>query len=185
MIKINKTSLIAAAMDTGSGGIGERRASDSPVSASAAAAASGDQSGSGQQAASADTGGPIRATASMWRCSRIMHFQRDLHPTVLSSLEGKTCCRLNYLRYIGVMWIYRTVRQWFLTHDLKVINTAPISSINVRFERVSGLELAQVGLIFSHYFHVRYVSVIHSYYTSKLHWFQKHFPGLWDQFQVP
>ncbi len=24
----------------------------------------------------------------MWRCSRIMHMQRDLHPTILSSLEG-------------------------------------------------------------------------------------------------
>ncbi|XP_064648217.1 transformation/transcription domain-associated protein-like isoform X2 [Lineus longissimus] len=32
--------------------------------------------------------GPIRATAPMWRCSRIMHMQRDLHPTILSSLEG-------------------------------------------------------------------------------------------------
>ncbi|EEC01899.1 transformation/transcription domain-associated protein, putative, partial [Ixodes scapularis] len=32
--------------------------------------------------------GPIRATPSMWRCSKIMHMQRDLHPTVLSSLEG-------------------------------------------------------------------------------------------------
>ena len=30
----------------------------------------------------------IKATPSMWRCSRIMHMQRDLHPTVLSSLEG-------------------------------------------------------------------------------------------------
>jgi transformation/transcription domain-associated protein len=39
-------------------------------------------------AASSETG-PIRATAPMWRCSRIMHMQRDLHPTVLSSLEGK------------------------------------------------------------------------------------------------
>ncbi|XP_075538774.1 transcription-associated protein Nipped-A isoform X6 [Dermacentor variabilis] len=38
--------------------------------------------------AQADTGGPIRATPSMWRCSKIMHLQRDLHPTVLSSLEG-------------------------------------------------------------------------------------------------
>lgn len=36
----------------------------------------------------ADTSGPIRATPSMWRCSKIMHLQRDLHPTVLSSLEG-------------------------------------------------------------------------------------------------
>lgn len=32
--------------------------------------------------------GPIRATAPMWRCSRIMHTQRDQHPTILSSLEG-------------------------------------------------------------------------------------------------
>uniref|UniRef100_A0A8C6M1A9 Transformation/transcription domain-associated protein n=1 Tax=Nothobranchius furzeri TaxID=105023 RepID=A0A8C6M1A9_NOTFU len=32
--------------------------------------------------------GPIRATAPMWRCSRIMHMQRELHPTLLSSLEG-------------------------------------------------------------------------------------------------
>ncbi|KAH8009833.1 hypothetical protein HPB51_020181 [Rhipicephalus microplus] len=38
--------------------------------------------------AQADTSGPIRATPSMWRCSKIMHLQRDLHPTVLSSLEG-------------------------------------------------------------------------------------------------
>jgi len=33
-------------------------------------------------------GNPIRATPSMWRCSRIMHMQRDTHPTLLSSLEG-------------------------------------------------------------------------------------------------
>lgn len=30
----------------------------------------------------------IKATPSMWRCSRIMHMQRDLHPTILSNLEG-------------------------------------------------------------------------------------------------
>lgn len=29
-----------------------------------------------------------RATPPMWRCSKIMHLQRDIHPTVLSSLEG-------------------------------------------------------------------------------------------------
>ena len=39
------------------------------------------------QTAGSDAG-PIRATAPMWRCSRIMHTQRDLHPTILSSLEG-------------------------------------------------------------------------------------------------
>lgn len=38
--------------------------------------------------AGAEGAGPIKATEPMWRCSRIMHMQRDLHPTVLSSLEG-------------------------------------------------------------------------------------------------
>jgi transformation/transcription domain-associated protein len=32
--------------------------------------------------------GPIRAPAPMWRCSKIMHMQRELHPTILNSLEG-------------------------------------------------------------------------------------------------
>ncbi|XP_049942725.1 transformation/transcription domain-associated protein [Schistocerca serialis cubense] len=40
----------------------------------------------GQQVAS--EAGPIRATPPMWRCSRVMHMLRDIHPTVLSSLEG-------------------------------------------------------------------------------------------------
>jgi transformation/transcription domain-associated protein len=39
-------------------------------------------------AAGMEGAGPIKATEPMWRCSRIMHMQRDLHPTVLSSLEG-------------------------------------------------------------------------------------------------
>ena len=98
----------AAAMDTttsgGSAAVGgERRASDSPSGAAGATAASGDQ---GQQAASADTGGPIRATASMWRCSRIMHFQRDLHPTVLSSLEGETLLHISYSQISKVFIIF-------------------------------------------------------------------------------
>ncbi|OQR70315.1 Transformation/transcription domain-associated protein-like [Tropilaelaps mercedesae] len=33
-------------------------------------------------------GNQFRATPSMWRCSKIMHIQRDLHPTLLSSIEG-------------------------------------------------------------------------------------------------
>ncbi|XP_068621131.1 transcription-associated protein 1 isoform X2 [Battus philenor] len=32
--------------------------------------------------------GPIKATLPMWRCSKIMQLQREIHPTVLSSLEG-------------------------------------------------------------------------------------------------
>ncbi|XP_076468689.1 transformation/transcription domain-associated protein-like isoform X2 [Babylonia areolata] len=42
---------------------------------------------SGPSASSSDTG-PIKAPAPMWRCSRIMHTQRELHPTILASLEG-------------------------------------------------------------------------------------------------
>lgn len=37
---------------------------------------------------SAPDAGPIKATPSMWRCSHIMRMQRDIHPTILSSLEG-------------------------------------------------------------------------------------------------
>lgn len=37
---------------------------------------------------SASDSHPMKATPPMWRCSRIMHMQRDLHPTILSSLEG-------------------------------------------------------------------------------------------------
>ncbi|XP_012223234.1 transformation/transcription domain-associated protein isoform X2 [Linepithema humile] len=35
-----------------------------------------------------ETGHTVRATPPMWRCSKIMHLQRDIHPTILSSLEG-------------------------------------------------------------------------------------------------
>lgn len=35
-----------------------------------------------------ETGHTVRATAPMVRCSKIMRMQREIHPTVLSSLEG-------------------------------------------------------------------------------------------------
>ena len=44
--------------------------------------------GTPQDLGSGVEGGPIRAPASLWRCSRIMHLLRDLHPTLLSALEG-------------------------------------------------------------------------------------------------
>ena len=40
------------------------------------------------QHSSTESGGLIRAPPQMWRCSRIMHMLRDLHPTLLSALEG-------------------------------------------------------------------------------------------------
>lgn len=57
-------------------------------STTATSQSSATSSQSGQTSASQSDAGPIRAPAPMWRCSRIMHMQRDLHPTILSSLEG-------------------------------------------------------------------------------------------------
>ena len=79
------------------GNVSERRSSDSPgqdsssqgSSQGAPSSAVGGAGGAPQsQASGGNEQGPIRATMPMWRCSRIMHMQRDLHPTVLSSLEG-------------------------------------------------------------------------------------------------
>jgi transformation/transcription domain-associated protein len=63
---------------TSASSVTERRSSDSPSQDSQASSQGGQSSEQG----------PIKATVPMWRCSRIMHMQRDLHPTVLSSLEG-------------------------------------------------------------------------------------------------
>ena len=50
--------------------------------------AQGQQSQIGGQQQGTETAGSIKATEPMWRCSRIMHMQKELHPTVLASLEG-------------------------------------------------------------------------------------------------
>lgn len=62
-----------------------------PINSVTSTDASGQQQPSSvgaQPHSGASDPGPIRATAPMWRCSRIMHMQRELHPTLLSSLEG-------------------------------------------------------------------------------------------------
>lgn len=46
------------------------------------------QSQQSSQQQGTETAGSIKATEPMWRCSRIMHMQKELHPTVLASLEG-------------------------------------------------------------------------------------------------
>ncbi|XP_073941495.1 transcription-associated protein Nipped-A isoform X1 [Choristoneura fumiferana] len=55
-----------------------------------AGTAAGRAAGEGAGAAGGAGGetGPIKATLPMWRCSKIMQLQREIHPTVLSSLEG-------------------------------------------------------------------------------------------------
>lgn len=40
------------------------------------------------QPASGSSAVPIKATPPMWRCSKVMHIQREIHPTILNSLEG-------------------------------------------------------------------------------------------------
>jgi transformation/transcription domain-associated protein len=88
-LKIEQRERLKTGGEPGQAG-DERRASDSPGQASQQEQKSPAVGGTGatQPASGPDTG-PIKATAPMWRCSRIMHMQRDLHPTVLSSLEGE------------------------------------------------------------------------------------------------
>ncbi|XP_041986434.1 transcription-associated protein 1 isoform X2 [Aricia agestis] len=63
-----------------------KTAENAPAAATAATKAGEGASTSG--AGGAAEAGPIKATLPMWRCSKIMQLQREIHPTVLSSLEG-------------------------------------------------------------------------------------------------
>ncbi|XP_033101198.1 transformation/transcription domain-associated protein-like isoform X1 [Anneissia japonica] len=58
------------------------------TTASNSSSTTGSTTAAPSASASSSSQGPIRATAPMWRCSKIMQIQRDLHPTLLSSLEG-------------------------------------------------------------------------------------------------
>jgi hypothetical protein len=50
---------------------------------------SGDRgAGGAQQQAAQQQEVKAKATIPMWMCSKIMHIQREIHPTILSSLEG-------------------------------------------------------------------------------------------------
>ncbi|XP_011505966.1 PREDICTED: transformation/transcription domain-associated protein [Ceratosolen solmsi marchali] len=50
---------------------------------------SGDRGATGaQQQAAQQQEVKAKATIPMWMCSKIMHIQREIHPTILSSLEG-------------------------------------------------------------------------------------------------
>ncbi|XP_052224459.1 transformation/transcription domain-associated protein-like isoform X9 [Dreissena polymorpha] len=59
-----------------------------PPTTSASTPGSSNTAAVGGRSSGQSEAGPIRAPAPMWRCSRIMHIQRELHPTILSSLEG-------------------------------------------------------------------------------------------------
>lgn len=47
-----------------------------------------DQSGNTSSSQQMNAAQTIKATPPMYRCSKIMHMQRDIHPTTLNSLEG-------------------------------------------------------------------------------------------------
>lgn len=62
-----------------------------PPTTATATAATGDAQAAGKQQVppAAAAGAPMtQVPLHMWRVSKIMHTQRDLHPTILSSLEG-------------------------------------------------------------------------------------------------
>ncbi|KAF6210692.1 hypothetical protein GE061_013799 [Apolygus lucorum] len=76
------------------------------------AAAQGRQLNPGlnSQLGTADSLKSIKATESMWRCSRIMHILRDAHPTVVLSLEG-FADQFVWLREIWYEEVLRQLRQ--------------------------------------------------------------------------
>ena len=87
----HKTAELAAERKAASAAANGAANGAAPAATTATAAGTGTAgaaSGTAGTPAATEGAGPIRATAPMWRCSRIMHMQRDLHPTVLSSLEG-------------------------------------------------------------------------------------------------
>ena len=91
--------------------------SGTPNATNAPSGAASTGNGTAGPTAAAEGAGPIRATAPMWRCSRIMHMQRDLHPTVLSSLEG----------IVDQMVWFR--ENWY-GHILKIVNEILFNLLN-------------------------------------------------------
>ena len=83
-------------------GVPDGTAADNPAPPPGATSSS-----SSSQAASLGPGGPIKATVAMWRCSRIMQMQRELHPTMLASLEGI----LDQLLWFRENWCEEVLRQ--------------------------------------------------------------------------
>ena len=84
----SSSTAASAAAAAAAASVSERRSSDSPGAGQDSSSKASSDPGSQPPGSSSGEQGPIRATMPMWRCSRIMHMQRDLHPTVLSSLEG-------------------------------------------------------------------------------------------------
>ena len=128
--------------------VAERRSSDSPGQAGSSAAGGQDgpaagantSQGASQGGGAGDAaGGPIRATAPMWRCSKIMHMQKDLHPTVLSSLEGIVDQMVWFSRESWYEEVLRQLRQglakcYVIAFDTRMsVNDATITPHTLNF----------------------------------------------------
>ncbi|XP_065834052.1 transformation/transcription domain-associated protein-like isoform X2 [Oscarella lobularis] len=99
----------------------EKESSSSSTSSSQAPKFSFDSSG---VAAPSETPGPLKATAAMWRCSRIMHLLRELHPTLLSALEAI----VDQMIWFRENWCEEVLRQ--LKHTLARCQTLAFENSN-------------------------------------------------------
>ncbi|XP_045594313.1 transformation/transcription domain-associated protein isoform X4 [Procambarus clarkii] len=87
------------------------------------------QQSSQQQAT--ETAGSIKATEPMWRCSRIMHMQKELHPTVLASLEGIVDQMVCFREYWDEV-VLRQLRQALAKcYAVAYENSAAVSEANI------------------------------------------------------
>ncbi|XP_068243023.1 transformation/transcription domain-associated protein isoform X3 [Palaemon carinicauda] len=87
------------------------------------------QSGAQQQGSEAV--GSIKATEPMWRCSRIMHMQKELHPTVLASLEGIVDQMVCFREYWDEV-VLRQLRQALAKcYAVAFENSAAVSEANI------------------------------------------------------
>ncbi|CAL4066669.1 unnamed protein product, partial [Meganyctiphanes norvegica] len=83
-----------------------------------------------QGAATTETGS-IKATEPMWRCSRIMHMQKELHPTVLASLEGIVDQMVCFREYWDEV-VLRQLRQALAKcYAVAFENSAAVSEANI------------------------------------------------------
>jgi len=90
-LKIKSGNVSTIPSSTSYGASGTSGNSTSVLSTSSSSATSSTVSSSTTTSSStggSESSGLIRAPPQMWRCSRIMHMLRDLHPTLLSALEG-------------------------------------------------------------------------------------------------
>lgn len=88
--------------------------------------------GGGQQPGQGATSSlPIKATPPMWRCSKVMHLQREFHPTIQNSLEGI----IDQMVWFRENWYEEVLRQ---------LRQGLIKCYAIAFENRSGVNEATI-----------------------------------------